>query len=177
MRMHRICVIRVRTRLQGVPCSLMLSCLLGPAQAMLCAVQVMGLPPMIDISAGHSHLLMTDGERCFAMGSWLNGASDTKSRTEWGIPREQMQAPNAGIKQVRSYMHRQADRSCVHAVSSVCHVARWTSSLSIVHVTKATCLLKSTSDVRHCAGQCGLPGVRRGNRRRPTVAVGPLIVR
>ena len=62
---------------------------------------------MIDISAGHSHLLMTDGERCFAMGSWLDGASDTKTRVEWGIPREQMRAPVAGISQVCSCrLHR-----------------------------------------------------------------------
>ena len=67
---------------------------------MLCCRQVMGLPPMVDISAGHSHLLMTDGERCFAMGSWLDGVSDSKTRVEWGIPREQMRAPDAGITQV-----------------------------------------------------------------------------
>ena len=64
------------------------------------AVQVMGLPPMTDISAGHSHLLMTDGERCFAMGSWLDGESDTKTRVEWGIPVEQMRSPDSGIVQV-----------------------------------------------------------------------------
>jgi hypothetical protein len=35
------------------------------------AVEVMGLPPMTSIAAGHSHCLMTDGQRVWAMGSWL----------------------------------------------------------------------------------------------------------
>ena len=73
-------------------------------------MQVMGLPPVVDISAGHSHLLLTDGERCFAMGSWLDGVSDTKSRIEWGIPREQMRAPDAGISQVSSHTSHQPRR-------------------------------------------------------------------
>jgi hypothetical protein len=35
------------------------------------AIEVMGLPPMTSIAAGHSHCLMTDGQRVWAMGSWL----------------------------------------------------------------------------------------------------------
>ena len=52
--------------------------------------QVMGLPPMLDIAAGHSHLVMTDGERVWAMGSWLSIAG-VRVLTQWGLPEEQVQ--------------------------------------------------------------------------------------
>lgn len=35
------------------------------------AIEVMGLPPITSIAAGHTHCLMTDGQRVWAMGSWL----------------------------------------------------------------------------------------------------------
>ena len=59
-----------------------------------------GLPPMTDIAGGHSHLVMTDGERCWAMGSWLSGGSGAQVRIQWGEPEVQFAAADACILSV-----------------------------------------------------------------------------
>lgn len=38
--------------------------------------EVQGLPPLRDISAGHQHALLTDGERVWAIGRWLGATGE-----------------------------------------------------------------------------------------------------
>jgi len=50
------------------------------------AIEVMGLPPIKAVAAGNSHCLMTDGERVWAMGSWLlSSGQKVRDRLQHGF--------------------------------------------------------------------------------------------
>lgn len=75
-----------------------------PCLACQCA-QVQGLPPITSLSAGQQHALLSDGERVWAIGRWLNAAGDEAGMASWEAPVELLHLPADGVSKVVAGSH------------------------------------------------------------------------
>ncbi|KAL3149951.1 hypothetical protein ABBQ38_013312 [Trebouxia sp. C0009 RCD-2024] len=79
----------------------------GQRGARPAVAEIMGLPPITSIAAGQSHALMTDGERVWALGRWLDADGSKQVGSAFEAPAEVLRLPQ-GVKSVSAGLHSSA---------------------------------------------------------------------
>jgi alpha-tubulin suppressor-like RCC1 family protein len=67
--------------------------------------EVAGLPPITSLAAGNQHLLMTDGERVWGVGRWVDHNGHEAGLASWAAPTELLHLPAEGIAKVVAGPH------------------------------------------------------------------------
>ena len=67
-----------------------------------------GLPPIRHIAAGHSHALLSDGERVWGIGKMLDSAGKELGSAPWTRPLELLHLPAEGIQSISCGVHSSA---------------------------------------------------------------------
>ncbi|KAK9800907.1 hypothetical protein WJX73_009640 [Symbiochloris irregularis] len=96
-----------------------------PAHRGVAVAEIMNLPAIRHIAAGHSHALFSDGERVWALGQWLSADGSRKVGPGWANGPQQVMGPvDSGIATLEAGAH------CCAALSTSGQVYMWGSLVS-----------------------------------------------